>query len=184
MKKTVKVSKVETLKAGKADRVVLHYELLDGPKKGEVWKIGALFVKLDEASRKKIKAVKSGDVVEIDLLKEGNYWNLKSIGDADSTPKATSTYKPYEKKSSNNDDNLTGIKVGAARNQAIAFLSATKGANFTLDDVDATAYEIIDRQATQEKTVKSGVKPAVEQAQQTNTVSFDTTDIPEDDFGF
>lgn len=189
MKKTVKVSKVETLKAGKVDRIVLHYEVLDGPKKGEVWRIGALGVKLDESSRNKLKAAQPGDVVDITIEKDGNYWNLTKVestgsasaqapqspaGSSNTTYKAAS--KPY-------DD--TGVKVGAARNQAIAYLSATKGKAFTLDDVDATAYEIVERQSAQEATVRAGNNPAKPEAltDQANTQLYDDSGVT-DEFPF
>ncbi len=188
MKKTVKVNKVETLKAGKVDRLVLHYEVLDGPKKGEVWKIGALAVKLDDASRAKLKSVQPGDVIDVDIEKDGNYWNLTKVDDAGSSTStsnnSSSTGTSY-KKATGNDDHLVGIKVGAARNQAIAYLSATKGKAFTLDDVDATAYEIVERQAAQEATVRAGNSPAKPEAlnDEANTQSYEDDGV-KDEFGF
>lgn len=182
MKKTVKVSKVESVKAGKVDRIVLHYEVIDGPKKGEVWKIGALAIKLEDATRAKLNSAQPGDVVDITMEKDGNYWNLTKVEDSDassgaSTQKATSIDKKW-------DD--TGVKVGAARNQAIAYLSATKGKAFTLDDVDATAYEIIERQAAQESTVRAGNSPAKQPAIDTQALSAAYQEDSEvlDEFGF
>lgn len=187
MKKTVKVSKVETLKAGKVDRIVLHYEVLDGPKKGEVWKIGALGVKLDDPTRNNLKAASPGDIVDITMEKDGNYWNLTKVEDVGNTASAPSTggyTKPATTSYSKPAYDDTGVKVGAARNQAIAYLSATKGTKFTLDDVDATAYEIVERQGAQEATVRAGNNPAkpealAEQAQQT----YDDKEVS-DEFGF
>jgi hypothetical protein len=88
------------------------------------------------------------------------FWNLQEFKDKSEwveKPKkqwGSGWAKPGTTSSKPFDD--TGIKVGAARNQAIAFLSATKGKAFSLDDVDATAYEIVKRQAVQEENVRSG----------------------------
>lgn len=187
MKKTVRVSKVESVKAGKTDRIVLHYEVLDGPKKGEVWKIGALKVKLDESSRNSLKGAE-GDLRDITIEKDGNYWNLMKVEGAGSAPtqtQSTTTNLKHNAETIRKAFDDTGIKVGAARNQAIAYLSATKGKAFTLDDVDATAYEIVERQAAQEETVRSGNNPAkpealAEQAQQQAYSDDEVTD----EFGF
>ncbi len=186
MKKTVKVSKVETVKAGKVDRVILHYEVLDGPKKGEVWKIGALGVKLEESTRNKLKTLKGGEVVDITMAKDGNYWNLTKVEEAGSAPAQSNSggnSKGGSTSAARYDD--TGVKVGAARNQAIAHLSATKGKEFTLDDVDATAYEIIERQAAQEATVRAGNNPAKPEAlaEQSQQQSYDDSEVT-DEFGF
>lgn len=180
MKKTVKVNKVETVKAGKVDRIVLHYEVLDGQKKGEVWKIGALAIKLDESTRGKLKTVKPGDIVDITMEKDGNYWNLTKVEDGD-TSSVASAGSPVKSATRAYDD--TGVKVGAARNQAIAYLSATKGKAFTLDDVDATAYEIIERQAAQELTVRAGNNPAKPEAVNAKANEQHSNET-EDDFGF
>lgn len=182
MKKTVKVDKVESLKAGKTDRLVLHYEVLDGPKAGEVWKIGALAVKLDDASRSKLKTAQPGDTIDVTIEKDGNYWNLTKVEDVGTT---AAVKQQSTNKTSNNQYDTTGVKVGAARNQAIAFLSATKGKAFTLDDVDATAYEIVERQSTQEDAVRAGNNPAKPEAltQQANSQTHDNSEV-EDEFGF
>lgn len=187
MKKTVKVNKVESVKAGKTDRIVLHYEVLDGPKKGEVWKIGALKVKLDESSRNSLKGAE-GDLRDITIEKDGNYWNLMKVESVGSAPaqaprssggSSNTTYKAASKPF---DD--VGIKVGAARNQAIAYLSATKGKSFTLDDVDATAYEIVERQSAQEATVRAGNNPAKPEAlAEQATQQYDDSEVS-DEFGF
>jgi hypothetical protein len=188
MKKTVKVNKVETLKAGKVDRIVLHYEVMDGPKKGEVWKIGALGVKLDNDTRAKLKAAQPGDIIDITMEKDGNYWNLTKVEDAGaSTPAQASNgggyHKPATSAGKTYDD--TGVKVGAARNQAIAYLAATRGKAFTLDDVDATAYEIVERQSAQEATVRAGNNPAKPEAlvEQATQQSYDDSEVS-DEFGF
>jgi len=185
MRKTVKVSSVESLKAGKTDRIVLHYEVLEGPKKGEVWKIGALAVKLDNETRAKLKTAKAGDIVDITIEKDGNYYNLTKVEDASSASVNQQPNKNSSTKSTSNDDHLIGIKVGVARNQAIAYLAATKGSKFTLDDVDATAYEIVERQAAQEATVRAGNSPAKPEAlsAQASEQRIDDSDSV-DEFGF
>jgi hypothetical protein len=157
--KVVKVSQIEKVKAGKTDRIVLHYEMLDGPKKGEVWKIGALAIKLPDASRTALKDAKVGDNVEITMEKDGNYWNLTEVKAADAN--TTTTQKTSQQHTTTQTkapfDNV-GVKVGAARNQAIAYLAAT-GMKFTLDTVDDVAYEIISRQQIQEDNVRAGNNP-------------------------
>jgi hypothetical protein len=189
MKKTIKVNKVESLKSGKVDRVVLHYEVLDGPKKGEVWKIGALKVKLDEASRNLLTG-SEGDLRDITIEKDGNYWNLTKVEATGSM--STQSSGEYNKSTTNSTKTASskpfddvGIKVGAARNQAIAYLSATKGTKFTLDDVDATAYEIVERQSAQEATVRAGNNPAKPEAlvEQSQQQSYDDSEVI-DEFGF
>jgi hypothetical protein len=98
MAKNVKVVKVETVKGGKADRIVLHYVGSDGTP----WKIGALAAKLDENSRKALLTAKEGGTLSVNIAKEGNYWNLVSAGpeqasDAPRNNSGSSSDKPYNK---------------------------------------------------------------------------------------
>jgi len=85
------------------------------------------------------------------------YWNLREFKDVSTwEDKPVSTFKKWGTSGGvgkTYDD--TGVKVGAARNQAIAFLAATKGTSFTLDDVDKTAELIITRQAAQETKLRA-----------------------------
>lgn len=117
-----------------------------------------------------VSSAKPGD--EFLVIKElkGQYWNFKEFQPTTNWTKpkpwhatagnATSEFTKSTNTSSqtrNFDD--TGIKVGAARNQALAFLGATKGKNFTLDDVDTIAYQIVKRQAEQENNVRNNTIP-------------------------
>lgn len=125
--KQVKVVQIETVKGNKADRIVLHYVGSDG----STWKIGALAAKLDESSRKTLLAAKKDDILAVNLVKEGNYWNLTSAAVADSTnsPAPTAGYSktsaPYSApvKSKETD---TRIQVMNALTNAIVSLGAGK----------------------------------------------------------
>ncbi len=72
--KQVKVVQVDAPVKG---RTVLQYVGTDGT----TWKIGALESKLDDSSKSALKAAKAGDTITIEVLKDGNYWNLTRIGD-------------------------------------------------------------------------------------------------------
>ena len=131
MKKTVKIYDVEKTKAGKTDRLVLHYQILDGPKAGEVWKIGALAVKLDETSRGLLKIENIGLTVDIEIVKDGNYWNLESVRTAGSTPTASTS------KAAGGTDNRQESIVfqnSMAHATAIAIHNAGKG-KVKVDDI-------------------------------------------------
>ena len=84
--KTVKVIEIETVKGGKADRIVLHYVGTDGT----TWKIGALAAKLDTTSRTALLAAKPGDSITIEMIKDGAYWNLTRVG-SDGVPLVASS---------------------------------------------------------------------------------------------
>lgn len=85
---TVVVTNIEKVKAGKTDRVVVHYNGNDG----STWKKGALVVKLDEPSRATLTKYKkqldetagSTCSLDIEFLKVGEYWNLTRVGEAGS----------------------------------------------------------------------------------------------------
>lgn len=156
MEKVIKVVKVETEKKGKATLITLHYE-----GKGGVWTMRALAGKLDTDSRQALHDAKAGDMLKTTQEKVGEYNNLVKVEKASAGSSSTKTYTPNKPR---NDDNMVGIKVGAARNQAIAFLAATKGSKFTLDDVDSVAFEIVERQAKQEEVVKNKGNPATPEA--------------------
>ncbi len=158
MQKTVRLARdVEIVKAGQTDRVVLHYTGLDGSSytPGTPDRIGALAVQLDAETLATVKGAKSGQILNIEMTKTDKYWNLTkaTVGSSGTFVTHTSAPRPPAKKPF--DD--VGVKVGASRNQAIAFLSATKGTKFTLDDVDTLAYEIVIRQAKQEDNVRNTV---------------------------
>jgi hypothetical protein len=146
-------------KRGKSDYIELTYKRLDGPNPGAESKTGNFVTALDEASRELIKA--KGEFVVV-KTKDGKFWPLTGVLSMDkyvAKPVSTfqkGTYSGGSKSSSGSYD-TTGVKVGAARNQAIAFLSATKGPKFTLDDVDIVAYDIVTRQAKQEENVRAGI---------------------------
>lgn len=78
---------VQTGGTAKSPTMVLHYYGDDG----SVWKIGNLAAKLSEATRNVLKSVRKGDTVDIEIKKEGNFWNLISASPEDKT--ATSAAK-------------------------------------------------------------------------------------------
>jgi len=104
--KTVKVVQVEVAKAGKVDRIVLHYVGTDG----DTWKIGALATELDADSRKTLAAAKGGDSLSIEITKDGNYWNLIKASPAESsTSTTTSAYSKTP--ASTTAQNRTDVKI-------------------------------------------------------------------------
>jgi hypothetical protein len=154
------LAKVVSAPKKEGQRVVFTYDRLDEPKKGMT--AGILADGMPEVLKESLKRIQIGDEVVI-VKTEGapdkngkQWWNLSAIED-----KATfvaKEKKPFVGRSFGNQKSTyddTGVKVGASRNQAIAFLAATQGTKFTLDDVDAVAMEIIDRQAKQEEEVRS-----------------------------
>lgn len=160
MQKTIKVVNVLFEQKNKTDLVTLFHTNLDGTtgRPGQLDKITNMVINLDAESITTLQTAQTGSVLNIDLTKDGNYWNLTKarVGDANNPigEKKSSGSGGGGKSSKPYDD--VGVKVGASRNQAIAYLSATKGSAFTLDDVDALSYEIIKRQAAQEAAVRSG----------------------------
>ncbi len=175
MLQDVTVTKVEDKKAGRTDRVVLHYS--SAKTNGATWEIGALIVKLDSSSREILQKLRDkapvkkdtgvsklyeglNDLATIETNKVDGYWNLITISSAQQSGATQATniaQNTTVAKTKTYDD--TGVKVGASRNQALAFLAATQGKNFTLDDVDTVAYEIVKRQAAQEENVRNGTTP-------------------------
>lgn len=146
-----------------ANVVTLHYDRDDGDKKGANT---GKYLKgtLGENSINILKNIKKGDkfvvVKEAKTTKDGKqFWNVVELRSAD-------TFVAKEKKEWKNKGNYkkkeydqTGVKVGAARNQAIAYLTAIQGDNFDLDDVDRVAYEIVERQAAMEDNVRKNINP-------------------------
>jgi len=141
--------------------VKVDYKRLDGDEPGKAQSVTYIKGKIPEESRQLLSKLKTGDKFVVVKVKKENevYFNLSEFKDASTwvapPPKKpwTGGGKSYEKK----EYDQTGVKVGAARNQAIAFLAATKGTKFTLDDVDSVAYEIVKRQQTQEDAVRVGI---------------------------
>lgn len=124
MNKTVKVVKVETVKAGKTDRIVLHYEGTDGT----TWKIGALAVKLPEASRTTLLAAVPGSFLTVTMLKEGAYWNLTQVTSATAAGATSNTTKPAaptNAQKSGGYDNL-GQQIGNSITNAVNSLGTGK----------------------------------------------------------
>lgn len=143
--------------------VNVNYVRKDGKDAGKQSTVRYLIGTLDDNSGTILKGLKKGD--EFVVVKEEvpntkdpakPYWNLKEFRAA-TTFVAKPAYNPggYGGGGAKKEYDTTGIKVGAARNQAIAFLAATKGTNFNLDDVDKVAYEIIKRQQIQEDNIRN-----------------------------
>lgn len=158
-----------TVGAKNLPAVNVHYVRKDGKDAGKEMSVRYLVGTLDESSGAILKTLKEG--MDFVIVKEETpnpkdptrpYWNLKEFKSADGFVPKTA-YVPHAgyggAGGAKSEFNTIGIKVGAARNQSIAFLSATKGANFTLDDIDAVAYDIIKRQQVQEDNVKNNTIP-------------------------
>jgi hypothetical protein len=153
MSKNVKVVKVETVKGGKADRIVLHYVGSDG----STWKIGALAAKLDESSRKTLLAAKEGDTLSVSIAKEGNYWNLMSAGPAQASEapqgKTYNKSNTYSKSSYQTPQvgRLTDLEKAAGQQRgnvlsnavAIVVAAGVKDVNSALKQVEKTAIELL-----------------------------------------
>jgi hypothetical protein len=121
----VTVHNVEKTKAGKTDRIVLHYT--SDKTKGEVWKVGALAIKLDESSRSVLNTAKAGDKIGINMTKEGNYWNLTEATTAVDESARTSARTSASTKTSAGGgyDNL-GQQIGNSITNAVNSLGAGK----------------------------------------------------------
>lgn len=135
MIKNVTVVGVDVPKAGeKHPRFTLHYVGNDG----KTWKIGNLAVKLTEESREKLKAAAVelvGGVqptLGIEVAKEGNYWNLLTVGDP--VKEATTTGK----KQSGGYDSL-GNQVGNCVTNSVNSLGAGK----TISEYKTRAVEFM-----------------------------------------
>lgn len=166
--------KAEKTTVGKNDTpaVNVHYKRLDGEKAGTEMTVRYLVGKLDQDSLAVLKELKPGGKFVVEKEKQGDFWNLTGFK-PESEFKAKPAYTGggnhnkggYNKSSGGNSTyDTTGVKVGAARNQAIAYLAATKGTKFTLDDVDAVAYDIVNRQQTQEENVRNKTIPGTRDA--------------------
>ncbi len=190
--KLVEVTK-EKARNGKDDLLVVSYEHTSGRFAGQVWSMRALAKALSAESRS-ILLNKSnlGHTISIDKEpyqytnasgEEKTGYNLKSVSLPGVMPAAvpstggTFINKPTSVASTAKGYDDTGVKVGASRNQAIAFLAATKGAKFTLDDVDTTALEIVKRQASQEEIVRHGVSPSKDQEDHKQDLDESITDL-------
>lgn len=156
-----------TVGAQNTPAVNVLYKRLDGDAPKDMT-VRFLTGKLPEASQKVLKELKEGDKFVVVKEKSGEYWNLKEF-QAASEWKEKPAYTPNKQWAGKSGGSYTkpayddtGVKVGAARNQALAYLAATwKGQeSFTLDDVDKTAYEIVQRQAAMEANVRAGVSVA------------------------
>jgi hypothetical protein len=149
--------------------VNVHYRRLDGEDQKDM-SVRYIVGKLDKGSQDVLRGLKAGDHFVVVKKKEGEYWNLDSF-------KPVTEWKEKPKKQWNGNQGQqktyddTGVKVGAARNQAIAALSSGKFVwdkisgeehghvpieSFSLDDIDAVAYEIVKRQAAMEENVRNG----------------------------
>ena len=130
--KTVAVTKVEKVKAGKTDRVVVHYKGDDGSD----WKIGALAVKLGEPTRKFLKTIADGGKevqADIELTKEGNFWNLIQAAEAGTLKpnnpapqnSSNSTYKKTSYSAAPAVGRLSDVEKGEGQQRGNVLTNAT-----------------------------------------------------------
>lgn len=174
--------------------VKVTYLRLDGAKQAEQ-KVQYLVGKAKGSDL--VSGAKPGDEFLVVKELKGQYWNLKEFQSTDkwtkpkpwhatqaSAPKATGVSTIVNTSSNTRTFDDTGVKVGAARNQSIAFLAATRGTNFTLDDVDTIAYQIIGRQAAQEENVRNKTIPGATTTAQREELleeSFHRASLQDDD---
>jgi hypothetical protein len=127
-----------------------------------------------------------GEFVVVKEDKGKGYWfkELRDISTYKPKPaySPTGKYQGSSRKSGGYDD--TGVKVGAARNQAIALLGIKGFADklapestFNLNHVDDLAYEIIKRQAAMEERVRNEGKQSESELK---TESHQQNQYPED----
>lgn len=86
VKSNVEVTRVEKVKAGKTDRVNVYYMGTDKDGNKSEWKTGALLVQLGEPTRSFLKELQARVPAKADLeiLKDGDYWNLAQVAEAGS----------------------------------------------------------------------------------------------------
>lgn len=161
----------------------VHYKRLDGMQAGKEMSVRYLAGKLDADSTDVLKALKTGDKFTVVKKKEGEYWNLDSFKAEDAHASRPRSAPPQSSGGgyTKTEKDQTGVKVGAARNQAIAYLAATRGVQFGLDDIDDIAYEIVKRQQVQEDHVRAGTSPEPTKATEEH---FTGQDQEDDTFDF
>lgn len=162
-----------TVGAKNTPAVNVNYIRKDGKDAGKQNTVRYLIGTLDDNSGNILKGLKKGD--EFVVVKEEvpntkdpakPYWNLKEFRAA-TTFVAKPAYNPggYGGGAKKEYD-TTGVKVGAARNNAVAILSATgalSGLSIqkALDLVDDVSFQIVSRQEAQEiKVKKEGIEDA------------------------
>jgi hypothetical protein len=170
--------KVETKQNGQYTNIITTFK----SQKGKEFKVSTNVDALDETSKKFLRPLNGQSVdlkVNADVNKDGKFWSLNSISEAtqEQLQQAAEKKAQYNNNKGGSYDN-TGVKVGAARNQAIAYLAAVKD-KFNLNDVDEAAYEILERQAAMEKNYKDGINPFEEETK--NQQEQDTQDALEND---
>jgi len=148
----------------------VYYTRLDGEKPQEL-SVRYLVGKLDEASRAILGTLKKGDKFVVVKEEAPNakdpahpFWNLKEFRAADTfVAKPKSTWTGNKSNSEKTPFDNIGVKIGAARNQAIAILGTALDNGLTLqgylDKLDALAYDIVKRQAVMEENVRKGITP-------------------------
>lgn len=176
MLNNVEFVSMKTSPAGKTKKVDIEFKHLSGKFAGDTWTKGNLVPNLDAESLATLKAATQGSQIALEISKnDKGFYNVTQVRPAGTVSAKSAPSRTESRPSA--QSNTVGIKVGAARNQAIAFLSATKGKSFSLDDVDAIAYEIVERQAAQEKNVAAGNNPCARREQtQSADVSEDALD--------
>lgn len=187
-------------KATPATKII--YTRLDGDYAGKETNVTYFTGTLDEASTNVLKSLKEGDKFVINKISAPNakdptrpFWNLESFSPADTFVEKPA-YVPRAggfTAASKKEYDQTGVKVGAARNQAIALLTGIdflpKGTTIknaiqtVLDIVDQWAYEIVKRQSAMEDNIRAGIDitPKLEQAlesQQQNRDEYEEEELP------
>ncbi len=141
--KTVVVNGVDPAVKG---RVVLHYQGTDGTD----WKIGALESKLSNEAKANLKTIKAGETREIEVVKEGNFWNLTNVSaagsslnsdnsSATSTGTAPSNGAPYKAGPKTRSDTDIRIQVMNALTNAIVSL----GGKAAVKDIESRVLELV-----------------------------------------
>lgn len=124
MLKNVTVIGVDVPRTGEQyPKYVLHYKRDDG----KAGKIGNLAVKLPEQARDKLKAVAAEvlggaqPTVGIEIVKEGNYWNLVNVSD-----RVTETNNNNNNKKQSSGYDSLGNQIGNCVTNSVNSLGAGK----------------------------------------------------------
>lgn len=146
--------------------VTLKYIKLEEGKPDKEMSANYIIGQFDTASSEILKSLNKGDkfvvVRALKVTPRGEFWNLHALEDA-STFVAKPAYTPGKSNSSYSGGDNWGLKVGAARKQAVVVLGAlgvnTKNINTYLEQLDTLTYELVKRQQIIEDNCRAKTVP-------------------------
>ena len=141
-----------------------------------IGKIGALAVKLGEPTRKFLKTIADGGKevqADIELTKEGNFWNLIQAAEAGTLKSnspapqnsSNSTYKKSSYSAAPAVGRLSDVEKGEGQQRGNVLTNATNiviaSGNFTLDNVVDRVYHVAKQLYEVSKKLETGVSNTV-----------------------